>query len=276
MKQPKSLIIWTIAIIITLVSAIYQRRTGPSYPVSGTIQLHGTLIKYKFLRSSDDALGALISLKMPGTSVKGMIFYKKYKSNDNWIQAEFTRTRDTLSYRLPPLPPAGKMMYQVILSDDSQTINLTKEDIILRYKGEVPATILIPHILLMFLAMLFSTRTGLEAIFRRTKTFVLAFYTTIFLVAGGLILGMLVQKYAFGSCWTGFPFGFDLTDNKTAIALITWIIALFILKKRPGNRTWPIIAMVVLFLVYMIPHSMLGSEIDYTKNKVTTEKSVTK
>ena len=46
-----------------------------------------------------------------------------------------------------------------------------------------------------------------------------------------MILGPLTQYYAFGALWTGFPFGIDLTDNKTLIALIGWIIAAFMLKR---------------------------------------------
>ena len=40
-----------------------------------------------------------------------------------------------------------------------------------------------------------------------------------------MILGPIVQYYAFGDLWTGIPFGWDLTDNKTLIALIFWILA---------------------------------------------------
>jgi uncharacterized membrane protein len=74
-----------------------------------------------------------------------------------------------------------------------------------------------------------------------------------------------MQEYAFGALWTGWPFGHDLTDNKTLVSLIIWIIALFVLRKNRENRIWPVIAFVVMLAVYMIPHSVLGSEIDYTK-----------
>ena len=40
----------------------------------------------------------------------------------------------------------------------------------------------------------------------------------LLLAVGGFILGPLVQNYAFGELWTGVPFGWDLTDNKTLIA----------------------------------------------------------
>jgi uncharacterized membrane protein len=74
-----------------------------------------------------------------------------------------------------------------------------------------------------------------------------------------------VQKYAFGAYWTGWPFGHDLTDNKTALAFIAWLIAVIKLRKNREARGWAIAAALVLLLVYLVPHSVLGSEIDHTQ-----------
>ena len=87
---------------------------------------------------------------------------------------------------------------------------------------------------------------------------------------GGMILGPIVQKYAFDAYWTGWPFGHDLTDNKTLIAFIAWIIAYLRLRKNRNNRGWAIAASVILLLVYLIPHSMFGSQLDYSSGKVVT------
>ncbi|MBU0558633.1 MAG: hypothetical protein KJ799_11360 [Bacteroidetes bacterium] len=78
-------------------------------------------------------------------------------------------------------------------------------------------------------------------------------------------------KYVFDDYWTGFPFGHDLTDNKTAFALIGWLIALFMYKKSPNPKKWALVGAVVLIIVYLIPYSVLGSELDY--NKIETENS---
>ena len=80
-----------------------------------------------------------------------------------------------------------------------------------------------------------------------------------------MIMGPIVQKFAFGAYWTGFPFGMDLTDNKTLIVLIFWIIAFVMLRKRPTARVWTILASLMTLIIFMIPHSMHGSELDYTK-----------
>ncbi len=166
---------------------------------------------------------------------------------------------------IPHQPMAGKVMYNITLHHEESSTLLTEEPVIIRFTGVVPDYILIPHILLMFLAMVFSIRAGIEAFYRRENIFSLTQYTVIFLFLGGLILGPIVQKYAFGALWTGWPFGHDLTDNKTIVAFIFWVIAFFKTMKDKTHRKWVLIATIALIAVYLIPHSVLGSEIDYTQ-----------
>ena len=78
-----------------------------------------------------------------------------------------------------------------------------------------------------------------------------------------------MQLYAFGELWTGIPFGKDFTDNKTLIALIFWIIA-FVANRKKQRPAWIIIAAIVMLLVYLIPHSMGGSEFNYETGEIVT------
>ena len=99
----------------------------------------------------------------------------------------------------------------------------------------------------------------------------LALWSAGLLFLGGMILGPVVQKFAFGEFWTGVPFGFDLTDNKTLVTMITWLAAAWLsYKKKTSARVWILIAAIVLLLVYSIPHSMMGSELDYETGKIGT------
>lgn len=92
----------------------------------------------------------------------------------------------------------------------------------------------------------------------------------ILLGVGGLILGPMVQKYAFDAYWTGWPFGEDLTDNKTLVAFIVWVVAWLLNRKKGSRKYMYIIAALVMLLVYSIPHSTAGSEYDHTKGEVVT------
>jgi len=137
--------------------------------------------------------------------------------------------------------------------------------VIIRFRGGVPAWVLVSHILVIFAGMLLSTRTGLEALRQGPRTWQLTIWTISCLTVGGLILGPIVQKYAFDAFWTGWPFGHDLTDNKLAVAMLFWVVALWRGRKSPRGRGWAIAASLITLVVWLIPHSLLGSELDYTQ-----------
>jgi len=182
------------------------------------------------------------------------------------------RRGSTLMGVIPNQPMAGKVEYIITLHSAGKDYVLTEEPVIIRFKGAVPKAILLPHIFFMFMSLLFSLRVGLEVLFRRIDTKYYSGVVLVTLLFGGLILGPIVQKYAFDAYWTGWPFGHDLTDNKTLFVFIFWVIAWFVLRKKPQNRLWPILAVLAMLIVYAIPHSVLGSEIDHTKQNTEQDK----
>jgi hypothetical protein len=268
----KSIFWWIFSVLFTLGIAYYQRTTGPTYPVRGKIEVNNQQIKYKLLRSNESHIPAKIVLKGAMDGIQGYIEYKKVNSTEDWSLIELTASDGNLTGELPPQPPAGKLMYNVILTHADRSFTLTDQPTVIRFKGAVPAYVLFPHILIMFMAMLYSTRTGIEAIRKGSKTKNFTLITLILLLLGGMILGPVVQKFAFGAFWTGYPFGHDLTDNKTLVAFLAWIIAYLRLRKADTNRNWAIAASVILLMVYLIPHSMFGSELDYSTGVIGTGK----
>ena len=265
MKKHKALYIWLFSIVFTLGIAYYQRTTGPSYPIKKKITINNQQIKCKLPRSYGGEGNAEIKIAVPDTSIKGMIKYRRFKSFDEWSQLPMIRVGENLIANIPHQPPAGKVMYEIYFENKNISYVLTEEPVVIRFRGDVPPWVLIPHIILMFAAMLFSTRTGLEALTKGQNIFKYTIITVISLFIGGAILGPLVQKYAFGAYWTGWPFGHDLTDNKTLVALLFWVIAMIVMWRKKTNRFWTIFAAIMLLIVYLVPHSVLGSEIDYTQ-----------
>jgi hypothetical protein len=266
MKKSKSILLWVVAFVLMLVLAVYQRMTGPTYPVSGSITFNNDVIKYKFPRSNDGPGDDIIKIRVQNKNVLAYIKYKRFKSNDDWTVKQLRRDDDYLVASIPEQPPAGKVMYQISLVDfTGNNKTLTDEPVIIRFKGVVPPYILYPHILFMFVGMVYSLRAGLEAFYKGNKTYAYSLFTMNLIIIGGLILGPIVQYLAFGAFWTGWPFGHDLTDNKTLLVFIAWIVTVFQLKKHPERKYWAIIATIVTIAVYLVPHSVLGSEIDYTK-----------
>lgn len=275
----KKILIWTFAFLFTVAIAYFQRVTGPTYPLTGNVNYNQNEISYKFLRSENTGTDLQIQIDFPDIAINAEVIWKRYKSNDSWTREQMLRNKNGFNAALSSQPPAGKLEYYVEIRIDDNVLRLPeKENVVARYKGKVPLTILILHVIAMFGAMLFSTRTGLEFFKKEPKLKKLTWITIGLLAVGGLILGPIVQKYAFDAYWTGWPFGHDLTDNKTAVALIGWIVALTMYKRSKYPKRWALAAAIILLAVYLIPHSVLGSEIDYTKrdNKKTISKEITK
>jgi hypothetical protein len=262
----RRIMLWVIAVLITLAAAVYQRRTGPSYPARGEATIGSATIRYRLPRTEEVGEDVRIVLEAAGAATDGFVRYRRYKSNDEWSRVPLRAgERGELVARLPQQPASGKLMYFVQVGGEDDPVSLTgDEPVILRYKGAVPAWALIPHVLFMFTAMLLSNRTGMEALDPRGRPRRLMLLTIALLAGGAFIFGPLVQKHAFDAFWTGFPFGYDLTDNKALIAMLFWLAA-WVASRTRDRRGWIILAAVVMFVIFMIPHSLLGSELDYTE-----------
>lgn len=282
----KKFLIWLLAFVITIGTAYYQRKTGPTYPKSVNVTLNDSIYRLKLIRSIGLDERSEVKLQIEDTSVHAILYYKRLGSEDEYQSVKFIYESYPVNsfvmnriFRMteekgifadvPPQPPAGKLQYYIHLTDSKGTQILMKETpVVIRFKGGVPGYILGPHILIMFIAMLFSTGAGLLAIAGVPSYRKYAVWTLILLTAGGMVLGPLVQKYAFGELWTGVPFGWDLTDNKTLIAFLFWILALAMNRKK-DKPLYIILASIVLLLVFSIPHSLFGSQLDYTTGQVT-------
>jgi len=255
---------WIIAIVITLAAAYYQRVTGPEYPKKGKSEFAGWRLSYKLGRTHAGEGDQRVAIAVPDSAIRGILYWKRYPTRDAFTGIPMQRRGDTLVAFLPRQPLAGKLQYRFRLRyGDHETLVPADGPVITRFRGDIPAYLLAPHILLMFLAMLWANRAGIEALRRDGNLLPYTRWTVVLLFLGGMVLGPIVQKYAFGEFWTGVPFGWDLTDNKTLIALLGWLAAWWRLKKNPQARSAVLAAAILMLAVYLIPHSVMGSEYKY-------------
>ena len=261
----RTIVFWTSAFVLTAASAVYQRVTGPTYPYSGKAVLGGKTIAYKFERSHTGSSGHAVKVRTDEPAVTGLLLWRYYQSGDKFRQDTMRYKDGQLSAEMPNQPPAGKLEYRVILETSGERVYLPGDrSIIIRFRGDVPAIVLYLHIFAMFIGMLISTRAGIEAAAGGPDAGRFVYRIIGFLLVGGLILGPLVQWYAFGQFWTGWPAGRDLTDNKTALILILWSVTAFVMKRSKNPRWWILTSALITLAVYLIPHSVLGSELTYS------------
>lgn len=286
----KGIYSWILAVIITLTAVLFQRNTGPSHPAKQLIEVDGTSFKASFPRSlvrpRDNASLVQLTVELGSTGnsqdriIGAILYYKRFPDSENYtaVVPSFSMDKEKLlvNCMVPVQPTAGKISYYLqLLGKDGATIN--SQVSILRFRDHVPSSVLMLHILLIFFAFLFSNFTGIYAFSGNARTNRFALATILILFAGGFILGPLVQKYAFGVWWSGWPLGGDMTDNKTLIAILVWIIA-YILNKIPFSspvfcrwrRYLYLTAALITIAAYSIPHSTAGSQYNYQTGTIIT------
>lgn len=271
-SRSRSIALWLAALLLMAGAAIYQRRTGPTYPLRGELQLGSRQYAYRLLRSEETARDALVSLPNPDGTLQGTLHWRRYPTSEPFQQVPLLpAAQATLAASLPRQLAAGKLEYHVELTTPAGPVRIpaADEEIVLRFKDPVPLPWLVSHVAMMFLSMLVGLRAGLSALFQTHTMARCAWTALVGLFVGGLVLGPIVQKYAFGAYWTGWPFGYDLTDNKQLLMWLCWLAACLVLRFRPKGhvaaRTAVLLAGIVMIGVYLIPHSLRGSQLDYGK-----------
>ena len=261
----KNWIYWLLAVVITLVLSIYQRMTGPTHPKKVVVEMNGEQYKVKLPRSGvqQDEVIELRGARHEVGGAKCEVHYRRYPTADEFTTANFEWKDDEWQAALPVQPVGGKLQYYLTVDGKDYPED---EPVVIRFRNDVPASILVPHILLMFASMLFAVYMLLLVVTgRQYRKWLKITVGTLFV--GGFIFGPLVQHAAFGPWWTGFPYGTDLTDNKTLLSFLFFVAALATMKWKYNK--WVVgLAVVLMIAVFTIPHSAFGSEYDYTTQQL--------
>lgn len=264
----KKQIILILAIALTLLSIIYQRLTSPTEPDKFEISIAGEMQKFKLPRSGTSGTDLEIKIdRIPSDTTSFYLSYKAYPSTKDWTKLKMAKRNDSYTAQLPSQAATKEIEYFISYKflESATEIKISNKTIIARFKNKIPNYLLISHILAMFLAMLFANISGLKAILRGKNILTNIGLSIFFLTIGGLILGPLVQFYAYGQAWTGLPLGLGLTESKTLIAFLVWLITYFRYKKIKSTR-WVIFAFILTVIVFLIPHSLFDTALDITKD----------
>ncbi len=264
---------WLIAIAVTLAAIVFQRQSGPTYPKKVELNIDTIATTIKLPRTSEVGTQLQISIPALPWEYTAKLHHRPYPSNSDWvIEPPFWPENDKFVSYLPEInQKAAKLEYFIEIEHftSGKVIVLPEEPVVIRYKGAVPAWALIPHIVFIFIALIFSSLSGVMAAFKYNKYKFWSVVTLILIFVGGLVFGPIVQKFAFGQFWTGFPFGSDLTDNKTLIMFVVWLVAVLVNWKRSVPIA-SVLAAIFTILIYSIPHSLRGSEFNYESGEIVT------
>jgi hypothetical protein len=262
-RAPGSALLWAAAGLITLSAAAWQWWTGPSRPKQGEAVISGETVPYRFLRSGISGEPLRVAITAP-EEFTGTLRWRRHPGEEPFGGITMLRDGEELFGLLPHQPPAGRLEYSLVLAGPSGLTRIPAEGpVVMRFRGRVPPTLLIPHIGILFLSMLIGVRAGLGALWVRPETFLLSRVTLAGITVGGMILGPIVQKFAFDAFWRGWPLGGDPTNDKTLVLWLAWVVAVLAVaatrdKTDRFARTLVVAAAVVTTFVSLVPQSLRG------------------
>src|SRR5512138_1175285 len=128
---------WTAAIVITLAAAVYQRMTGPTYPVRGTATVEGATFAFRLPRSGTTGSDQAVELTTGKPGLRGTLVWRRYRSDDPWTTVRMEEREGRLTAAVPQQPPAGKLEYRLAVAGATGETWLTPQPVVIRFKGAV-------------------------------------------------------------------------------------------------------------------------------------------
>ena len=275
-----------IAILFTVLLLGHARKTTMVRSVHKVVEQSGISIDHHTVTKQAGEEIPLISARVKGASEVKLIYLIGDDGTPTTVSMNPVPGKEEIFEAAIPVHPKGVRAWYYIEASgqlNQNTITVTLPDmnapdfkpILLKFEGEVPVYIVILHVLCsfgaIFLAVLavfaaWDCRRGKISI---RESIIFPLWTFILLFIGFLPLGIAMNHYAFGGTWEAFPFGKDITDNKSQIILFFWLITLFLvngtlfkkskendLVTERGYANMVFISFILTIAMYIIPHSL--------------------
>jgi len=273
MKPVKLLL--SACIVVLLVAGCGQKEAIEEFKSQWIMLKHKPVEEAKV--GTDAPVSATIEVSEDITAVRLFLYYTAGDAPQEVIQLEFLESGNYFA-AIPSQKRGTNVEYYLEARAGRDLVVRVPKDVerpgfAFTYKGIPNQALLVAHIVLMFVALLLFLLCGFLAFRALTHRRVvvdiprLGFLGTVIFFISSFPLGMIVAFQTFGTPWTGFPVGNDLTDNKSLAIVLYWVAASFlyrgsIVKRDPardllGVKPLPYIYLLGVLLavvMFLIPH----------------------
>ena len=215
------------------------------------------------------------------------VFYKKVRTEE-FKKSVMLRTKDGSTYAdyLPGLSKGERWFYYIEAEDTTGNILSIPERVkeeerqinfYVTFEGTADRILFISHIVLAITAVILWIHSVFYAvnylITKERHNIRLAFCSVLYGTTSFFVFAFPVGGYiahqVFGQAWSGAPFGWDITDNKSLITFLYYVILIYLMKGEfyelevgkgnvisDNNFSYLVILGIILtIVVYNIPHS---------------------
>ncbi len=179
---------------------------------------------------------------------------------------------------LPPYRQGDKVRYAIqLVRHDGTQVRMPRGGgwYVVRYKAHADTWVLVAHVAAMFAGFFcmvlafFAAVRALRSGAGKRGAMAATRWVLLFTFLGGGPLGFILNRQTFGPAWEGYPFGVDITDNKTMIMFLFWLVSALLAwgsfvgrgeeRDRLGAKGFAravVASFIVSLALFLIPHSI--------------------
>lgn len=264
---------YAIALVLTIALLGLARRTSTRHTAEYSVRIADITAAHRTVTEAFGEKPILNVAVAPSEGLSAILYYSTTKGGPYAIDT-MVQTNDGFTGTLSVLEKGATWYYHIDMLKDGSAVGRfpANGDQFIKFKGHVPVYAIVPHIFCMFATVFIGLMTVFTAYdvakgkgdIRKSTRYLL--WTNIFVFIGGFPLGYYVAYAAFGKGWSGIPVGWDITDNKTVILFLFWLVTLILARKGlKGEKiaisngayfTLTIVSFAVSIISFMIPHSI--------------------
>jgi len=269
-----------ISVLITLAVLGVARRVSTRRPIEIEAEKNGVRVNHRTITEQVGPGEPLLSVRVePQGDVEAIVEFGRRGGGGYEAIRMAPVGGGVFEARLPDLGKGARGEYAVIVRNGGGASIRLPEDrekhFTIKYKGTASETILVSHIVFMFASFfcmvlgLFGAIRILKGLEGKRSTVSAGRWVLLLCFIGGWPLGFALNYQTFGTLWEGYPFGYDVTDNKTQVMFVFWLVSLLLVrgsffgrgegKDLLGARAfaWAIVAsFVASLLLFILPHSI--------------------
>jgi hypothetical protein len=269
-----------VGIIVTILLLGVTRLVSTKRPREMSVESDGIRVEHVTVTEQVGPGEPIISARIVADgAIEPVLIYKVDGEDDAEHVAMRYAGKERWEVRLPSLEKGMRIHYglSVRLEDGSTVMLPAKEDAfpLVKYKGEASPLVLVLHVVFMFGAFYFMVQSLWSAIDimstgqGKREAVSSARWVFFCTLIGGWPLGFLLNYQAFGVIWEGYPFGYDITDNKTQVIFLFWLVSLLLVRgsflgrsedeDMLGPRGFAIavlVSYIVSLFLFLVPHSL--------------------
>ncbi|HEY5132644.1 MAG TPA: hypothetical protein VII85_03060 [Candidatus Krumholzibacteriaceae bacterium] len=269
-----------ISVIVTMVLLVAARWLSKGKPVDYAVREAGMTLYHRTVPAQIGPGQPLIKMRVDPPLLLGIVVRWMEPPSKEIGARGLVRVEDNkYEVFLPDLGKGARIKYWITATNSEGTrVRVPKNPSkfgILAFKGPVSKRVLVAHIVCMFGAFFFMVMSlfGAVGILRAREgkrgTVRSARWVLVCSFIGFVPLGMLLNHEVYGTIWEGYPFGRDITDSKTQVIFVLWLVSLLLVRGSfigggeekdrlgPTAFAWAIIvSFLVSLALFIVPHSI--------------------